>query len=260
MRWIFLILFAVVSFLSILCVPKYEECGLKVFENPEDISNSFIYFGLILIFTAIILLLAKINVNILKLLLYLLIFISAYYVLLPFLGNYSLFLSLAIIALLIKKPHWIVINISALLLAVGITSMFGISLEPLPVMVLLIVLAIYDYIAVYKTGHMVNLANSVVKMRLPLLFIIPSKPKPMLLGVGDVVIPNLLVVSAQAFMNAPTIGFIKIPALTALIGGLIGMLMLITLTGRGPHAGLPFLNGGVISGFMIGSCLINYFT
>ncbi|HIP26001.1 MAG TPA: hypothetical protein EYG81_06100 [Archaeoglobus profundus] len=252
MRWIFLILFVTISFLSILCVPKYEEYGLKVFENPGDISNSFIYFGLILIFTAIILLLAKLNVNVLKLLLYLLIFISAYHVLLPFLGDYSLFLSLIIVALLIKKPHWIIINISALLLAVGITSMFGISLEPLPVIVLLIVLAIYDWIAVHKTGHMVDLADSVIKMKLPLLFIIPSKPKPMLLGVGDVVIPNLLVVSAQTFMNTPTIGFIKIPALTALVGGLIGMLMLITLTDRGPQAGLPFLNGGVILGFVIG--------
>ena len=255
MRWIFLILFAVVSFLSILCIPKYEEYGLKAFENPEDISNSFIYFGLIVIFTAIILLLAKLNVNVLKLLLYILIFISAYYVLLPFLGDYSFFLSLIILALLIKKPHWIIINISALLLAVGITSMFGISLKPLPVIALLIVLAVYDYIAVHKTGHMIDLADSVVKMRLPLLFIIPSKPKPMLLGVGDVVIPNLLVVSAQTFINAPTIGFIKLPALTALIGGLIGMVILITLPHKGPQAGLPFLNGGVIFGFVIGSSL-----
>ncbi|HIP58748.1 MAG TPA: hypothetical protein EYH00_05540, partial [Archaeoglobus profundus] len=35
-------------------------------------------------------------------------------------------------------------------------------------------------------------------------------------------------------------------------------LMLITLTDRGPQAGLPFLNGGVILGFVIGIVLLGW--
>ena len=258
MRWIFLVLYFTVALLAILSVPKYEEAGMKVFENPEDVSNSFFYFGAILVFTAIILVLAKKSERFLKLMMYFLVFISAYYVLIPFLGFLSIVPSTLIVALLIKKPNWVVINASALLLAGGITSMFGISLEPLPVIVLLIILAVYDAVSVYKTGHMIDLADSIVKMNLPMLFVIPSKPKPILLGVGDVVIPNILVVSAQVFTDASSVGFIKNQAITAKLGGLLGMATLILVAEKKsmPHAGLPFLNTGAILGFVVGTLFV----
>ncbi len=257
MRYIFVLFYAITALLAVSCIPKYEESGMRVFENPSDVSNSLLYFGLILVFTAFILIMAKKSEKFLRLFMYVLVFVSVYYVLIPFLGDLSLIVALIIISLLVKKPNWIVINASALLLAGGITSMFGISLEPLPVIILLVILAIYDAVSVYKTGHMVDLADSVIKMGLPMLFIIPTKDRPMLLGVGDVVIPNILVVSAQTFVDAPSIGFLKVPALTALLGGIIGMVTLIVVAERfnRPHAGLPFLNAGAIFGFVFGSIL-----
>jgi presenilin-like A22 family membrane protease len=136
--------------------------------------------------------------------------------------------------------------------------MFGISLEPFPVIVLLIALAFYDAIAVYKTKHMIDLADSVVKMNLPLLFVIPTKDdKPLMIGVGDVVIPNILTVSAQVFSKSAKIGLFKISALTTLIGAVIGLIALLTIAERfkKPHAGLPFLNCGAVIGYIVGEML-----
>jgi presenilin-like A22 family membrane protease len=181
------------------------------------------------------------------------------------LGYSSIIPSVIIVYLLLKRSNWLVIDIAALLLAAGITSIFGISLEPLPVIVLMVVLAVYDAISVYKTKHMISLAESVTKLKLPMLFIIPysrkfkleelkdARGKASFMGVGDAVIPNILVVSAQTFSNSPSIGFIKISALFTLAGGIVGLLLLLYLMEKksGAHPGLPFLNSGAIAGFIL---------
>jgi presenilin-like A22 family membrane protease len=125
----------------------------------------------------------------------------------------------------------------------------------------MIMLAVYDAIAVYKTKHMVSLAESIVDLRVPILFVLPRKRKFSLLkggdmdeafymGLGDAIIPSILVVSA--FVTYPSAA----PALGTVIGILVGYTALTRLAGRGtPHAGLPFLNSGAIIGFVIGVLL-----
>jgi presenilin-like A22 family membrane protease len=251
--------------LALTASSGYKEAGMQVFSNPEDIMNSVYYFLIILLFTAFILIVAKFRQSLIQWLMYIIIFISMYYVLYPFLSFYSAIFSTLLLFLLIKKPNWLVIDATALLLAAGVTSIFGISLTPLPVIVLLISLAIYDFISVYKTGHMVDLADSITKMKLPMLFVIPfsrsfklknleeSKDKAVFMGVGDVVIPNILVVSAQVFTDSPSIAFIKVSALLTLLGGIIGLFLLIYTVERreGAHPGLPFLNAGAIVGYLV---------
>jgi len=264
-RYIFVLIYVVTALIAIFAIPSYEEAGMQAFEDPSSISNSFIYFGAILGFTAFILVIAKYRESLLHLLMFLLVLVSIYYVFLPFLGNFSIVPSAIVVYLLLKKSNWLVIDISALLLAAGITSIFGISLEPIPVIVLMVVLAIYDAISVYKTKHMISLAESVTKLKLPMLFIVPysrkfrleelkdAKGKASFMGVGDAVIPNILVVSAQTFSNSPSMGFIKVSALSTLIGGVIGLLVLLYLMEKksGAHPGLPFLNSGAIAGFIL---------
>ncbi len=225
---------------------------MVVFEDPSDVSNSLIYFALILSFTAVLLFVSKTKVNILPAMISTLTFLAMFYALLPYVGLLAIVISFAITFLLVKKPNWIVINISAFLLSVGIATMFGISLAPVPVIVLLAILAIYDAISVYKTKHMISLAESVSKINAPMLFVIPRGNEKMMLGVGDVVLPTILAVSAQKFLEAPLIAFIKIPALFTVLGGLIGLLLLIYFVEKkkGAHAGLPFINSGAILGFL----------
>ncbi|EMA62521.1 presenilin family intramembrane aspartyl protease PSH [Halorubrum lipolyticum] len=78
------------------------------------------------------------------------------------------------------------------------------------------------------------------------------------IGLGDAVIPAVLVASAATFspaatLSVPLIG-INIPALLAMVGSLGGLLVLMSWVIKGrPHAGLPLLNGGAIGGYLIGS-------
>ncbi len=257
MRYLFGLIYIFSALLALAAMPKYEEAGIVAFENPSDVSNSLLYFGLIIAFTAFILIAVRYSA-VLKAVIYFLTFLSIFYVLSPFVGALSVVIAILVVFLLIKKPHWIVINFSALMLAAGITAIFGISLEPLPVIILLAILAIYDIISVYRTKHMISLAESVTTINAPMLFVIPRKDGNAYMGVGDVVMPNILVASAQYFSNSPAIGFIKLPALFALIGGLLGLMVLLYIIEKrgGAHPGLPFVNFGAIAGYFLGLAVV----
>ncbi|MFQ6121218.1 MAG: presenilin family intramembrane aspartyl protease PSH, partial [Methanosarcinales archaeon] len=133
--------------------------------------------------------------------------------------------------------------------------------------------AIYDAISVYKTKNMIALAEGVMSIKVPILFIVPKsldysfidqeEPEKEIesdivergayyMGLGDAVIPTVLVVSSNVFI--PHKGFIGLPALGAIIGCMFGYMVLARSVRKGkPQAGLPFLNTGTILGFIAGS-------
>jgi presenilin-like A22 family membrane protease len=184
----------------------------------------------------------------------------------------SIALAVILTVLLYKFPEWYVINTVGLLIGAGASAIFGISLSIIPVVVLLGLLAIYDAIAVYRTKHMIDLAEGVMDMRLPILFVMPKHMKysfiedsfkkeegeereAFFMGLGDAIMPTILVVSANVFLTDAyrIAGFINIPALAAMVGTLVGFIALTVLVMKGkPQAGLPFLNGGVILGYIVG--------
>ncbi|MET1124281.1 MAG: presenilin family intramembrane aspartyl protease PSH [Archaeoglobaceae archaeon] len=252
MRFAFLLFFATSALLALISTPAYEEAGMQVFENPSDPANSAVYFALILAFTAFILLAAKFK-KILAAVMYFLTFLSVFYVLIPFFGALSLIAAVAIVLMLLKKPHWIVTDVSAILLAAGISAIFGVSLEPLPAMLLLTALAVYDLVAVYRTRHMIRLAESVSEFSVPVLFVVPSKDKKAYMGVGDVVIPCILAASAQRFSSTPEVFGFKVSALATVFCSLLALAALLILIEKrgGAHPGLPFVNSGAIIGFLL---------
>ena len=79
------------------------------------------------------------------------------------------------------------------------------------------------------------------------------------IGLGDVVIPTVLVASAGFFLrDVPAIAAggltIPVPAGTAMVGTLIGLVVLLWMVLQGrAHAGLPLLNGGTIAGYLVGA-------
>jgi len=278
-------LFVFVDLLAFLVAGPFEAVGAVAFENPSDPFNLLYFFAIMLVFTAIILLIIKLRKKQALRIIFLgavtlLIFYVLYPVLSIFISNAILNLGLSIVGAafllvaLVKKPEWYVIDVVALLIGVGAVAMLGISLDIWIVIVLLISMAAYDAFSVYRTKHMIDLADSVMDLRLPVMFVIPKKRgysllkatkglkeklkdaeerEAYFLGVGDVVFPGFLAVAA--FHNLVSNGFIM--AISVLAGTLLGFIVLMVYVVRGkPQAGLPFLCSGAILGYVIAGFLL----
>ncbi|MFD1512561.1 presenilin family intramembrane aspartyl protease PSH [Halomarina rubra] len=88
----------------------------------------------------------------------------------------------------------------------------------------------------------------------------PADRDAFYIGLGDAVMPTVLVVSAGVFLeDTPALvenTVMTLPALTALVGTLVGLLVLVRFVMKGrAHAGLPLLNGGAIGGYLVGAVL-----
>ncbi|MBU4454806.1 MAG: hypothetical protein KJ929_06960 [Euryarchaeota archaeon] len=288
-----------VQLIALALAGPFKENNIEAFSNPEDPGNVVVWVAIILIFTAFIFLLIKLDKKwIIQAFIFLTVGSTLYFVFIPFfsigpyiefiimvspdqalnLGTvyYSLFiLSAGLTVLLYKYPEWYVVDTVGVIIGAGASTMFGISLEIIPTLLLLVVLAVYDYIAVYRTKHMVALAEGVMDLKLPILLVVPKhwkysfisekfdkeKREAFFMGLGDAVMPTLLVVSANVFVQAssftvPFIGSINLPALGAIVGTFVGYAVLMGLVIKGkPQAGLPFLNSGVILGYAAGSLI-----
>lgn len=272
----------IVQVLALTMASPMEEEGMQAFENPSSVWNPVYYIILILIFTAFILFVIKTNKKyILHAILLFAVAATMYYVFVTFIGAIpSLLLTAALTVLLYKFPEWYVVDITGVLVGAGASAIIGISLAILPTLILLILLTIYDIISVYKTKHMITLAEGVMELHAPILFVIPKRREysfikqdfaaedgeergAYFMGLGDAVMPTILVVSASIFlpsecmaMQLPLLGMVALPAVLAAIGTLIGyVVLMIVVMGGKPQAGLPFLNTGAIAGYVAG-CVV----
>ncbi len=276
----------IVQLIAVALSKPLEINNFKAFQNPNDTGNVLLWVIIILVFTGFIFLIIKLNKKwIIQAFILITVAWTLGYVFYAIFSIFlspemnipiSLLLSIGLAVILYKFPEWYVIDIVGVLLGAGSASIFGISLNIMPTLLLLLLLAVYDYIAVYRTKHMVALAEGVMDLRLPILLIIPrhwkysfrtekfdkEEREAFFMGLGDTVIPTLLVVSANFFIkdttfySLPLIGIVNIPAIGAIIGTFIGFSVLMAFVVKGkPQAGLPFLNGGVILGYLAGSLI-----
>jgi len=308
MGFIFVITIVLAMFLSL----PFMDQGYQAFEDPNDITIPIFYIAFILLFSGVILFLAKkkklgiIQALVLfasgMALMYVLA-LPLWWILVSMAGNsiyfyydeigwLHLLMTIALSAfltwILYKYPEWYVVDTLGILVGAGIIAILGISLGILPIFILMIALAIYDAIAVYKTKHMIDLADSVIEKRLPVVLVVPKtknysfknqksikktikgdvKREAMFMGLGDIVFPGILVISALTFLGdqviqrgeiiawEPTMASLGV-AICTLIGAMVGycILMHYVMKGR-PQAGLPLLNSGAILGFAVGYFLI----
>ena len=259
------VLLVLTQVIAVLLAAPFAASDIKAFQDPESMWNTVYFIILIIGFTALILLVLKFGGDkLVQFIMLAAVAVTMYYVmavLVPY-GYVPILITIALTVLLYIYPEWYILDATGLVIGGGAAAMFGISLDILPVILLMILLAIYDAISVYKTKHMVSLAESIVDMRLPILFVLPRKRnfsivknsdmgEAFFMGLGDAIIPSMLVVSA--FVNYTSAA----PALGAALGTLAGYAVLSRIAGRGkPHAGLPFLNSGAIIGFVIGLALL----
>ena len=207
----------------------------------------------------------------------------------------GLAVGVVMMVLLVVHSEWYVVNTVGVLVGAGVITMLGVTFVPPLVIVFMIAAAVYDAWAVYRSRHMLELADTMIGLRLPILLVAPQKrdysfiedsegygegqfsedrPEPaskaakpaessstastggrdaMFMGLGDVIFPGMLVLSAVQYIGGVE-GLMV--GLATLIGGLAGyaFLMRAVSTGRA-QAGLPLLNGGSILGYVIGGLL-----
>lgn len=291
-----LLMFVAAQLVAVLLIRPFEEAGVRGFEDPEDPKNGLWLLLLVFAFTGLILFIARKRRE--KLIQYLILAsvgLTLVYVLFPLFNQVpgrffsgfelplgpihlpvwpGLYLAIILASLLTwalyRYPEWYVVDTVGVLVAAGGIAIFGSSFTPLTYLVVLVGFAVYDYISVYKTKHMLSLADSVLKLHLPIMLVAPKtlhysfleeegglrkgadEPKPpsqrreaMFLGLGDVVIPTVFAITAIPLSTGAAAG--------AIAGTLAGFLLLMTFVLRGkPQAGLPSLNGGALLGFLVG--------
>ena len=196
--------------------------------------------------------------------------------------------SVLLMILLYVHSEWYVVNTVGILVGSGVIVMLGVSFVPTLIMVFMIAAAIYDAWAVYKSKHMLDLADTMMNLNLPILLVAPQDSDytmrtermtvhdandaddnlvpqvaqervvaksndAMLMGLGDVIFPGMLVLSTIQYVGGDS-GLLM--AMTTLVGSLIGYSILMYYVGKGQaQAGLPLLNGGAILGYVIGGLL-----
>ncbi|WP_135805288.1 presenilin family intramembrane aspartyl protease PSH [Halorussus marinus] len=317
-------MFLLVQLGALALVEPFQRAGYQQVENPSDPTNSLLYVGAVLVLTAAMLAIIKLDVQwLLRGGIILTSGLLSWYVfsvVMPAglavtvdgaaVNVLAIGAALAVSVALLVHPEWYVIDATGVIIGAGAAGLFGISFGLLPAILLLGVLAIYDAISVYGTEHMLTLASGVMDLKIPVVFVVPmtlsysyldagddsdgdddgpadtessvgdaedaaanpdgadadhpEAERPditdrdaLFIGLGDAVMPTVMVASAAFFADAePLVSGIalNLPALTSLLGTMAGLLVLLWMVLKGrAHAGLPLLNGGAIGGYLIGA-------
>ena len=310
--------------------PLYDIPEARAFGEEGTTKSGFILFELVMIglFTVAIIWLARRGLEaLIKGIVMLALGLSLFYALQPFtliilylaglatpasVGLSALVITIAGMVALHRYPEWYVVNSVGVMVGAGVIVMIGISFVPTLVIIFMLLAAIYDYWAVHKSKHMLELADTMIGLKLPVLLVSPKEkgysfldqegdimrdssnagemapPPPgydgvmeaemvdeaerlrpkkkgrdaLFMGLGDVIFPGMLVISALSFLPewGPEVwnafGHIHLAQLVVgvgtLIGGLVGYVALMYFVAQGkPQPGLPLLNGGAILGYLV---------
>ncbi|OHB17965.1 MAG: hypothetical protein A2913_01475 [Parcubacteria group bacterium RIFCSPLOWO2_01_FULL_40_65] len=179
---------------------------------------------------------------------------------------FSTLAAIALVALVFKKRIVLVHNIGIILGMAGIGAVLGLSLTPISVVVLLLILSFYDIIAVYKTGHMVKIAEEMIKSRAISGIVLPQSAKGwteniarvrpggefMILGSGDLIMPLILIASVIG-IHGLTSGLVVL--FFSLLGLSLTYYLFVTQRKRRPMAALPPIAVMSIVGYLIATFL-----
>lgn len=153
------------------------------------------------------------------------------------------------------RRWWVTAVVGVAAATVG-TAILGVWLDVKVVLLLFAILAVLDTVAVLYSGHMLTVVDGMadnlpIAIQGPIAF---EERRP-LLGLGDLVVPSVLVISAlqvDVFPSVPVgIGTIHAGALGAAVGILIGVVVSqYQVYHRGAQPGLPYLCGGAAVGYL----------
>jgi len=164
--------------------------------------------------------------------------------------------------LALTKKIVLIHNIAISLSIAGISSIFGLTIKPISAIIILIVLSFYDIIAVYKTKHMVKMAQHMIQAGAIFGIVLPLKvggwfenlknvqpgEQFMILGSGDIAMPLILISSAAANFG---LGAGVVVMLFSFIGLFLTHLLFVLQKERRPMAALPPIATMTIIGYLV---------
>ncbi len=206
--------------------------SLVVTGDSNNLFNA-VFFIIYVLFGAVLMILLirifKLQMKLFRLMEFMLISVSSsivFYSFFRFVFGYDMSMSLGMILGLVFAGMKILLpmlkNAAAVLATAGVGVIFGVSLGLYPTVLFLILLSIYDYLSVFMTKHMVELANFVVQK--DLAFTVTAKGPPARLGepekridlgTGDMIAPIMLEVSAMAY-NPAAVPFVFVGAVVSM--------------------------------------------
>jgi len=186
-------------------------------------------------------------------------------------GPFGLFLSqlyafLAAIVLVIFRfiyPRIWTQNIIIIIGISGVAASLGVNMNPIFVIIILVLLSLYDIIAVYKTRHMVNLFKGMAEKGAVLALIIPksillwkdkftiiknkNRNEFIFLGTGDIALP--LFFAASAFSSGLDVSVAII--IGAVIGLVVDHIFFVTQKEKKAIPALPAIAFFAIAGYVV---------
>ncbi|MDD5133740.1 MAG: presenilin family intramembrane aspartyl protease [Candidatus Nanoarchaeia archaeon] len=158
----------------------------------------------------------------------------------------ALIFAVVLAGLKVFKPNVYLHNLGEIFMYGGLASIFVPVLNLFSISVLLIIISIYDMIAVWKTKHMVKLAKYQSKIQIFAGLLIPTgKGKSAILGGGDIGFTLLFagtILKISTYLNALiTVLFISIA---------LGILLLFAEKKKF-YPAMPFLSAGCFIGYFV---------
>jgi len=247
---LFLIMVQAVSLVIALDFTSQE---IELVEGGAGVETSILFF--ILIIFATILLMAIIKLNISKYLYiftdYFGLFFISLFIVSSVLENTIYGLVAASALTLIKyvgREKSVVGLLSSFILCAGIASIIGMTFGPVPLIMLLLLLSIYDFVAVKKTKHMIRMAEDVIKEKGPQLLTFSSKDEEIVIGLADIIFPSALFVSVYIYEG------LAVSLLTSL-ASIIGLILMFRRPLDEGMPAIPFISLGIV-GYLIGILIL----
>ncbi|MBI4361058.1 hypothetical protein HY572_04790 [Candidatus Micrarchaeota archaeon] len=235
-----LLVFAVAQAAGLVVGSLFLAQDIQVMEDPSDPANALYFLGGILVSTAVLMAVLYFYKGtwFFKAVEALLMFVAANLFFSFFLdGVAALGVAVGLVALrLLFEPFR---QYLLLFSTVVVGGLLGASLEFFPVLLFVVLLAAYDFAAVFLTKHMVFLAKRLDERKASFSVGFKQKRQEVQLGTGDFVVPIVLAVSV---LN----GFGPFLALAAGLGAVLGLggLLWHMESRKGYFPGLPPIVGG----------------
>jgi len=201
-------LFVAYNLISAIAAGEMPQPGI-ISDNPNDPLNAVVLIAQILVFTGVLLIAMRFLKK--RVSIFLKIF-ESFVVLITSLVVFSLVFGtivpgiafpgwtfgdafgtaaamLLVIARIALHKNIFLRNVSSVLATSAVGALIGVIFGLVPVLIFIIALAAYDYIAVFKTKHMVALAKGIQGKNLAFTIAMPTKEHTFELGTGDLVVP-----------------------------------------------------------------------